>query len=106
MRLFAPSIVTKYEYEETFFLPLARRVRAAVRMPLMLLGGVTSLASIQRAMAEGFDFVAMARALLCEPDLVRRYQTGLATRSACTHCNECMIEMEKGGTRCPYASAV
>ncbi len=104
MRLLAPSIMKAYPFEEAFFLPYARQVRAAVSMPLMLLGGVTRLETIRRAMREGFEFVAMARALLREPDLVRRYQAERADESLCTHCNRCMIEMERGGTRCVFAS--
>jgi 2,4-dienoyl-CoA reductase-like NADH-dependent reductase (Old Yellow Enzyme family) len=45
------------------------------------------------AMAEGFDFVAMGRALLAEPDLINRIQAdgdARSVRSVCTHCNECM----------------
>jgi 2,4-dienoyl-CoA reductase-like NADH-dependent reductase (Old Yellow Enzyme family) len=43
------------------------------------------------AMAEGFQFVAMARALLAEPDLINRIaHDGAGVRSACTHCNQCM----------------
>lgn len=42
-------------------------------------------------MAEGFEFVAMARVLLAEPDLVNRIAAdGDRVRSACTHCNQCM----------------
>jgi 2,4-dienoyl-CoA reductase-like NADH-dependent reductase (Old Yellow Enzyme family) len=100
LRLFAPSIVKPYPFEEAFLLPLARRVRAAVRTPLMLLGGVTRLATMRRAMAEGFEFVAMARALLFDPDLVARYRASAASDSGCTHCNRCMTAMERGGTRC------
>ena len=33
-------------------------------MPLILLGGITELATVETALAEGFTFVAMARALL------------------------------------------
>ena len=39
-------------------------------MPLILLGGITERATVDAALAEGFVFVAMARALLREPDLV------------------------------------
>jgi 2,4-dienoyl-CoA reductase-like NADH-dependent reductase (Old Yellow Enzyme family) len=100
MRWLAPSLVKAHPFEEAFFLPLARRVRSAVSMPLMLLGGVTKLETIRSALREGFEFVAMARALLREPDLVRRYGSGRASGSLCTHCNRCMLEMERGGTRC------
>lgn len=93
-----------HPFEEAFFRPLARQVRAAVSMPLMLLGGVTQLETIRAAMRDGFEFVALARALLREPDLPRRYQSGHAAESLCTHCNCCMVEMERGGTRCVLVS--
>ena len=41
-------------------------------MPLILLGGITNRETMDIAMAEGFDFVAMGRALLAEPDLINR----------------------------------
>ena len=43
-------------------------------MPLILLGGIDRLATVERALDEGFAFVQMARALLREPDLVHRMQ--------------------------------
>jgi 2,4-dienoyl-CoA reductase-like NADH-dependent reductase (Old Yellow Enzyme family) len=51
-------------------------------------------------MAEGFDFVAMGRALIADPDLVRRMADGAHARSRCTHCNVCVAEMDRGGVRC------
>lgn len=59
-------------------------------MPLVLLGGITDRESMDLAMTEGFDFVAMGRALLREPDLLRRIRSDASTESACVHCNECM----------------
>jgi 2,4-dienoyl-CoA reductase-like NADH-dependent reductase (Old Yellow Enzyme family) len=62
-------------------------------MPLILLGGITNRETMDLAMAEGFDFVAMGRALLAEPDLINRIQAdgdAHSVLSACTHCNKCM----------------
>ncbi len=63
-------------------------------MPLILLGGITNRETMDLAMAEGgFDFVAMARALLAEPDLINRIAADgdrHTVHSACTHCNRCM----------------
>ncbi len=82
-----------------YFLPMARRYRDALAMPLVLLGGINRLGTITNALDEGFAFVAMARALLCEPDLVNRMRTDASTEAACIHCNKCMPTIYRG-TRC------
>ena len=51
------------------------------------------------ALAEGFDFVAMARALLRQPDLPNRMRDGEQSASLCVHCNKCMPTIFTG-TRC------
>jgi 2,4-dienoyl-CoA reductase-like NADH-dependent reductase (Old Yellow Enzyme family) len=98
-RLAGRALLRDYPYEEAYLLPLACQFRSALTLPLILLGGVSSLASIQQAMAEGFDFVAMGRALLREPDLVARLAAGEATVGTCTHCNKCIPSIFTG-TRC------
>ncbi len=100
LRVFGPQVIEAHPFEELFFLPLARAIRAAVSMPLCLLGGIVSRANLETAMAEGFELVAMGRALLENPDLIREIAAGTAERSACTHCNVCVAEMDRGGVRC------
>jgi 2,4-dienoyl-CoA reductase-like NADH-dependent reductase (Old Yellow Enzyme family) len=97
---FGRRVIREYPFEEMFFLRQAREVRRAVRMPLVLLGGIVSRENVDRAMAEGFDFVAMGRALIADPDLVLRMRRDPAARSRCTHCNVCVAEMDRGGVRC------
>jgi 2,4-dienoyl-CoA reductase-like NADH-dependent reductase (Old Yellow Enzyme family) len=103
-RLFGRRFLPEYPYEEAYFLPYARQFRAALRMPLILLGGVSRLDTIQRAMAEGFEFVAMGRALLREPDLVEKLRTGASRGSLCVHCNKCMPTIYRG-THCVLVEA-
>lgn len=100
MRLLGRAIIRPYPFEEAFFLPLARRVREAVRMPVGLLGGLVSRDSLGMARTEGFDFVVLGRALLADPDLVRRMERGELTRTRCDACNRCVAEMDLGGVRC------
>lgn len=100
LRLFGPSVIEAYPFEELFFLPLAREVRRAVSIPLCLLGGVVSGDNLATAMDEGFELVAMGRALIENPNLVRELEAGQVTRSACTHCNVCVAEMDRDGVRC------
>jgi 2,4-dienoyl-CoA reductase-like NADH-dependent reductase (Old Yellow Enzyme family) len=98
-RVIGHRFLRAYPYEEAFFLPYARQFRRALSTPLILLGGITELATIESALAEGFAFVAMARALLREPDLPNRMRAGTSTTSLCIHCNKCMPTIYSG-TRC------
>jgi 2,4-dienoyl-CoA reductase-like NADH-dependent reductase (Old Yellow Enzyme family) len=102
-RAVARRMMPEYPFEEAFFLPYARQFRAALTMPLILLGGITRRDTIERALAEGFSFVAMARALLREPDLIGRMRSGAASESLCVHCNKCMPTIYSG-TRCVLVS--
>ena len=97
------SFLKSYPFEEAYFLDKALRVREAVSMPLMLLGGINRTDTMERAMELGFDFVAMGRAVLREPDLVNRLAAGRATEGVCVHCNRCMTTIYSG-TRCPVVT--
>jgi 2,4-dienoyl-CoA reductase-like NADH-dependent reductase (Old Yellow Enzyme family) len=99
LRVMGHKIFPYYPFEEAFFLPLARQFRQALSMPLILLGGINELATIENAMAEGFDAVAMARALLREPDLVNQMRDHGRLSGLCVHCNKCLPTIYSG-TRC------
>lgn len=99
--LFGPLVIRSYPYEKMYFLPLAREFRRALSLPLVLLGGIKDRADIEAGLAEGFDAVAMARALLHDPALIAKYQSGSQMQSSCIPCNGCVAEMERpGGVRC------
>jgi len=53
---------------------------------------------VHRAMGEGFEFVAMGRALLRQPELVNEWRDG-GGDSLCVHCNKCMPTIYRG-THC------
>lgn len=93
------GFLKSYPFEEAYFRDKALRFRSALSMPLMLLGGINRRATMEQAMADGFDFVAMGRALLREPDLVDRLASEKAAAGVCIHCNRCMPTIYTG-TRC------
>lgn len=100
LALFGRLLVQAYPYREGFFLAEARLMRAAVRLPLVLLGGVKSMTVIDRALGDGFELVGMGRALLHDPALPGKMERGEVSASACVPCNECIAEMDRGGVRC------
>ncbi|MCL2581339.1 MAG: NADH:flavin oxidoreductase [Streptosporangiales bacterium] len=90
LKRFGHKLIREYPYTDGYLLEDSKRVREAVNLPLILLGGITGKPMMDRAMAEGFDFVAMGRALLMEPDLINRIQADASVTSNCVHCNKCM----------------
>jgi 2,4-dienoyl-CoA reductase-like NADH-dependent reductase (Old Yellow Enzyme family) len=88
------GIMREYPYHDAYLLSDARLFRAELTMPLILLGGITNRETMDLAMAEGFDFIAMGRALLAEPDLLNRIRAdgdAHTVTSVCTHTNDCMM---------------
>jgi len=99
VKLFGRFFFKEYPFEEAYFRAYARQFRAALDMPLVLLGGINRRDSIEQAMADGFEFVAMGRGLLREPNLVNQLAKGESDESLCVHCNKCMATIY-AGTHC------
>ena len=97
MALFGPFIVKKYKFEPNFFLNQAMVIRRSVSMPLAYLGGVDSIKGIIYA---GFDFIALARPLIHDSDFLLKIENKTIEKSACTRCNECVVEMDRDGVKC------
>ena len=100
MLLFGRFMVQYYPFEELFLLEEARKLRGAINMPLVLIGGVCSLENMAKAMDEGFDFVQVGRATIRDPNIVRKMEQGEVQSSDCDHCNRCVGEINSGPVRC------
>jgi len=99
LRLFGRFIIKRYDFTENFFMPLAKKLRLKVKIPLVYLGGVTSTDGISKIMTEGFDLMAIGRSLIHNPDFILRVREENHT-SPCDHCNKCVAEMDREGIRC------
>lgn len=99
IRLFGRFFFKSYPFEEGYLRENALRIRDAVDLPVILLGGVNRRDTIDQAMRDGFEFVAMGRSLLREPDLVNAMAKGDSEESLCIHCNKCMASIYQG-THC------
>jgi 2,4-dienoyl-CoA reductase-like NADH-dependent reductase (Old Yellow Enzyme family) len=96
LELGGKNFYREYPYREAYLLDEAKLFRAELSMPLILLGGITNRDTMDLAMAEGFQFVAMGRALLAEPDLINRIKADgdqRTVRSVCTHNNQCVLSI-------------
>jgi len=103
-KLLKLSTPKNLRFKPLYFMDAARQVRAATTGKLAYLGGVLSLGGARAALAEGFDAVVMARALVHEPGLVNHWAQDPAHRSGCISCNRCVAAMYgPSGTHCPVA---
>jgi 2,4-dienoyl-CoA reductase-like NADH-dependent reductase (Old Yellow Enzyme family) len=92
VRLVGKQVMGDYPYQDLYMLTAARQfVPLMKNTKLILLGGITERSHLETGMAEGFDFFAMGRALLREPDRVTTMMTEPASRSRCNHNNKCMV---------------
>ena len=86
---------------EAYFLPYARRARANVDTKIILVGGLRITSTMEAILERGdADFVAMARPLIREPELVRRLESGWRGRVDCVSCNICLMHEDHHSLRC------
>jgi 2,4-dienoyl-CoA reductase-like NADH-dependent reductase (Old Yellow Enzyme family) len=88
--------------QEAYFADYARRLKARVQVPVMLVGGIRSYELAESLLAdEKADMISMARPLISEPHLVARWREGDRERARCISCNKCMVAgIKEGGIRC------
>ncbi len=100
VRLVGKKVMGEFPYEDLYMLEAARQFVPIMRnTKLILLGGITNLEHMETGMREGFDFLAMGRALLREPGLVNAIRDDHTKETLCTHCNKCMYTVF-GRTHC------
>lgn len=86
---------------EAYFLPYARRAREAGPAQIILVGGLRRTSTMEEILTRGdADFVAMARPLIREPDLVRKLEAGWRGQVECVSCNICLMHEDHHSLRC------
>lgn len=86
-------IVPPMSEPAAYTVPLAGRIKEVVRSPVLVAGRINQPQEAERAIAEGMvDACAMTRALICDPKLPVKAETGRAEEiRACIGCNQACI---------------
>lgn len=100
VRLFGRMLVPGVPFKENYFMADALQFRQALTMPLIYVGGILSEENINEALGNGFEAVAMARALIKDPDFIHRLREKSLRHSACDTCNHCIAVMYNGPFEC------
>ena len=96
----------KIDFKELYFWNYSLRIREAVGLPLAFIGGVKSTDNVAQIMAAGFEAVVLGRALLREPDLIKKWQRSPSEPSLCDNCNSCVAYIyHPAGTWCIHRPA-
>ncbi len=87
----------KNEDDEAYFVDFAARIKDSVKVPIITVGGIRSISTIDKILTEGrADYVAMSRPFIREPDLINRWKSGDTRKSACMSCGGCFEAGIKG----------
>ncbi|MBQ9389399.1 MAG: NADH:flavin oxidoreductase [Synergistaceae bacterium] len=75
---------------EAYFFDFAAKLAESVEVPVMLVGGLRSLKTMQTILnTTKIELLSLSRPLLREPDFPKKLQAGTATESLCVSCNAC-----------------
>jgi len=79
------------EWQEGYFLDYAAAIKAAVDIPIILVGGLRNPSMMAQVVAAGkVDLVSMSRPFIKEPHIVKRWMNGDREPAYCISCDGCL----------------
>ena len=103
LHLVGRQMIPTVQYAEGYFLEDAKKFRAAVKLPLIYVGGLVSRQKMEAVLDAGFQGLQVARALVHDTEFVNKLRSGEIDRSPCGHSNYCigrMYTLEMKCNRC------
>jgi 2,4-dienoyl-CoA reductase-like NADH-dependent reductase (Old Yellow Enzyme family) len=96
-------VKVKTASDEAYFLPIARKIKKHVSVPVILVGGIRSLNRINDILESGkADLISMSRPFIREPHLIKRWKRDNRKKARCISCNKCFpTGMSREGLHCP-----
>jgi 2,4-dienoyl-CoA reductase-like NADH-dependent reductase (Old Yellow Enzyme family) len=86
--------------QEAYFQSYAAEIAQELTVPVITVGGNRDVALMAGSLNHtSIEYFALSRPLICEPNLIGRWQKGDLSRAKCVSCNKCF---RRGGTRCIF----
>ena len=74
-----------------YFIEETKKLAEIVNVPVVLIGGVRDVDTMQKILNESkIEYFGLARPLICEPDLVKKWKEGKSKKAKCVSCNGCL----------------
>ena len=96
------AMIPTVPFSEGYFLEEAKQFRAALKLPLIYVGGLISRSKMEEVLAAGFQGLQMARALVHDTDFVNKLHSGELECSGCKHSNYCIGRMYTLEMKCHH----
>ncbi len=93
VRMLGNELIRAKPYQEAYFLKDALKFREQLKLPLVYVGGLISREKILEVLDNKFEMVAIARALIKDPDFVKKLRQRELSISTCDICNYCIAVM-------------
>lgn len=100
LALFGKIIVQEYSYKTLFHLNEAKKIKEAVKIPVIYIGGIKTPEEIKIALTAGFSFVQVGRAIIHDNNFVNNIKQNNIAEEKCDTCNRCVAAMDGGGVYC------
>jgi 2,4-dienoyl-CoA reductase-like NADH-dependent reductase (Old Yellow Enzyme family) len=86
--------------QESYFKAYAAEIAQEVDVPVILVGGNRDFILLTELLNQtAIEYVALCRPLICESNLIDRWQTGDQKHAKCVSCNKCF---QPDGTSCIF----
>jgi len=100
IRLLGNILIKEQPFREAYFLEDAIKFREHLKLPLVYVGGLNSHGTIEEVLHRKFELVAIARALIKEPDFINKMMQKQLTQTECDTCNYCIAVMYSQKSAC------
>lgn len=97
LALFGKILVQTYPYEKLFLLEGAEKIKNAINIPVIYIGGIQELNDVSELIEKGYKFMQVGRALIHNPDFILKPEP---EEKLCDICNRCVAAMDAGGVYC------
>jgi len=83
--------------DEVYYCDAAKLYKEKMTIPLILVGGIRSYeVSKELIEKELTDYISLSRPLIREPQLIKRWESGITNRATCISCNKCFVPARAG----------
>ena len=81
----------KERIRSPIYVDIANKLAEKVKIPIMIIGGARNMDELNEILNKSkIEYIALARPLICEYDLIKKWKEGQTKKAKCVSCNSCL----------------